>query len=641
MARKKTTEKLRIVIVGHVDHGKSTLIGRLLYDTDSLLDGRFEEMEAASKKRGDIMEWSFLLDSFQAERDQAVTIDTTQINFVHEDRDYVIIDAPGHTEFLRNMISGAAQADAALLVVDAEEGVQEQTKRHAYLLSMLGLRQVAVVINKMDKVGYDIKRYETVASETVSFLKSINISPSKIIPISARNGDMIATRGEALEWYDGKPVLDVLGGFDPSRLPLARDMRFPVQDVYRLGEKRVIVGRLESGILRTGDKLLFSPTDEEATVTSIEQWPDTKGTKKIEAKAGESIGITLDKPIFVERGHSASAYTTPPMLSKVFRVHLFWLSKNPLKVGNIYKMRLNTFECPVTIQSIDRHINTSDLSFQDKAGQVGRNEVAEVTLRTADLIALDSYQDNYRTGRVVLYEEGDVCGGGTISMKGYADQRRLRKPKSENITKVDHLLSYERRATREGYGGGIFWLTGLSGSGKSTLAMKVEQALFEKGYQTYVLDGDNVRHGLNVDLGFSPEDRAENIRRVGEVSSLMAHAGLICITAFISPYRSDRNRAREIFPDHFHEISINASLSACEKRDPKGLYKKARKGEISDFTGLSSPYEAPENPELTINTEDNDIETCVTQIVKYIESNVKLATQESNIENFEEKALAN
>ncbi len=639
MKDRQLYEKLRIVIVGHVDHGKSTLIGRLLYDTNSLPDGSFEGMEKASKKRGDVMEWSFLLDSFQAERDQAVTIDTTQINFTHNNHKYVIIDSPGHTEFLRNMISGAAQADAAILVVDADEGVQEQTKRHAYLLSMLGLRQVAVVINKMDNVDYDIKIYEKIASDVASFLKSINIRPTKIVPISARNGDMIVTRGDHLDWYEGRPLLDVLEGFDPSRPPIARDMRFPVQDVYRSEEKRVIVGRVESGIVRTGSKILLSPTNEDATIVSIEKWPKGK-IEKVEAKAGECIGITLDKPVFVERGHVISLPKTPPMLSNVFRVHLFWLSKKPLKVGDVYKISLSTFKCFATVQSIDRGIDTNDLSFQEKAEQVGRNQVAEVTLRTHDMIALDPYENNYKMGRIVLYDAGEVCGGGTISMEDYADQRRLQKPKSENIQKVDHLMSYSRRVARNGYGGGVFWLTGLSGSGKSTLAMEVERILFDKGYQTYVLDGDNVRHGLNADLGFSPEDRAENIRRVGEVSSLMASAGIICITAFISPYRSDRNRARESSPNHFHEIAISASLHTCEERDSKGLYKKARKGEITDFTGISSPYEVPENPDLTINTEVNNIETCVSQIVAYIENNIKLTTEEldlAGLENLEEK----
>lgn len=610
--------QLRVVIVGHVDHGKSTLIGRLLYDTDSLPDGKAEEIEAVSKRRGEVIEWSFLLDAFQAERDQAVTIDTTQIWFSTEKRDYVIIDAPGHREFLKNMISGAAMADAAVLVVDAAEGVKEQTKRHAYMLHLLGLRQVAVVINKMDLVNNDPERFEAVAKETTKYLKSLNIQASTIIPISARHGDMIATRGQSLNWFKGKTLIDILDSFDVQNPPVARALRFPIQDVYRFNEKRILVGRIETGILRKGDTLFFSPTDEKAVVTSIESWPDKQ--EIVQASAGESVGITLDQPIFVERGHIASHDNNLPMLSNVFRANIFWLSKTPLKVGNTYKIRYGTTEASVSVQSIDRVVDTQDLEHQDQAPEVGKNDVAEVTFRAHDLLPLDPYTDNFRMGRVVIYENYDVAGGGILSMDGYPDQRISSKPKSENIYEVDYLVNKEMRAKRNGHYGGVFWFTGLSGAGKSTLAMQAEQELFKRGFFTYVLDGDNVRHGLNSDLGFSPEDRAENIRRVGEVAALQADAGLIVITAFISPYRADRQKARAAAPASFHEIHVKADLATCEARDPKGLYKKARGGKIKQFTGIDSPYEAPENPELVVDTQSNDIETCVNQIIAYVES---------------------
>lgn len=631
-------EKIRIVIVGHVDHGKSTLIGRLLYDTGSLPDGKFEEVKKASEKRGDVIEWSYLLDAFQAERDQAITIDTTQINFSTEKRDFVIIDAPGHTEFLKNMISGAAQADAAILVVDAVEGLQEQTRRHAYLLSLIGIRKVSVVINKIDKIDFSKERFEEVAGDVTRFLSGLNIRATDILPISARHGQNILSSSENMPWFKGKNLIELLESIEPSGAPIARPLRFPVQDVYRVKEKRILVGRIESGILRKGDTLLFSPTNEMAKIQSIETWPESE-TETIEAHAGQSIGITLDKPIFVERGHVASHEDKAPMLSNVFRAHLFWLSKDPLKVGDTYKLRIHSAEMNATIQSIEHMIDTEDLSEIKGCEKVERNQVAEVTIRVRDLIAIDPYIDNEKTGRIVLYDSDKVVGGGTVFMEGYADQRRLIKPKSENIYKVEHLLSHEKRAARNGYHGGVYWFTGLSGSGKSTLAMKVEQELFRRNYQTYVLDGDNVRHGLNVDLGFSPADRAENIRRVSEVSALIADAGVVCITAFISPYRSDRHRAREVKPEHFHEIYIKASLEACEDRDPKGLYRKARKGEIKQFTGIDSPYEAPENPDLVVDTENNDIETCIKQIVDYIEQNSVYQGERQGDENGE-KALA-
>ncbi len=622
----KNEEKLRIVMVGHVDHGKSTLVGRLLYDTKSLPDSKYEEIEKASKKRGEVVEWSYLLDSFQAERDQAITIDTTQIFFSTEKRDFVIIDAPGHTEFLRNMISGTAQADAAFLVVDAEEGLQEQTRRHAYLLGLMGVSQIGVIVNKIDKCGYDKKRFDVLYNDIVSFLRDIDIRPISIIPVSARNGDNILKASDKLDWYEGKTLLEVLHDFSPYQTPTSQSLRFPIQDVYRVREKRVLVGRIESGFLRKGDSLLFSPTNEVAKVESIEIWPE--GSKQaVTAQAGESIGITLDKPIFVERGHVASHEDNPPMLSNVFRAHIFWLSETPLKVGDTFKLHINTAQYPVTVQSIENVIKTDDLSKEENIKQVSRNEVSYITLRTRNIVPIDQYSENKNTGRAVLYSKQGVCGGGTVSMEGYVDQRSRNQPKSEHITKVAHLLSYEKRAKRNGYTGGVFWFTGLSGAGKSTLAMLVEQALFKKGYQTYVLDGDNVRHGLNADLGFSPKDRAENIRRVGEVSALMADAGIVCITAFISPYRADRHKARDVRPDRFHEIYIKASLDVCESRDPKGLYKKARKGEISQFTGIDSPYEAPDNPELTVDTESGNVEECVEQITQYIIQNIEYSGQ--------------
>ena len=640
MTKKKKqneSQPFRVVIVGHVDHGKSTLIGRLLYDTDSLPAGKYEELQEICKRRGtDALEWSFVLDAFQAERDQAVTIDTTQIWFSTQDRDYVIIDAPGHREFIKNMVSGAAAADAAILVVDATEGVREQTKRHAYLLSLLGLKQVAVVINKMDMAGHDNETFNKVSKEVEDYLGSIGITPNFILPISARHGDMIASRGEAMGWYNGKALIEVLDAFEYEALPVSLPLRFPVQDVYRFGEERIIVGRVETGTLKTGDEVLFSPTNEHAKVTAVKVWPDDPG--KTEAKAGEVVGITLDERIFVERGHVGSHTQNPPMLSNVFRANIFWLSAKGLKVGHSYKIRYGTLETPVTVQSIDRVIDTEDLAQNEEADDVGKNAVAEVTFRARDLLPIDPYADNHRLGRLVIYDGYDIAGGGSMNMDGYADQRSD-APKSENIYMVDHLMTSEGRAENKGHQGGVFWFTGLSGSGKSTLAMAIENALFEKGYHTYVLDGDNVRHGLNKDLGFSPEDRAENIRRIGEVAALMADAGLIVVTAFISPYQADRDRARAASPGHFHEIFVSADLETCESRDPKGLYKKARAGEIAEFTGIDSPYEAPVNPEMVVDTKKHDVDMCVGQILRYIEKQVELQSTQHDLTK-KEKAIA-
>ena len=608
---------LHVVIVGHVDHGKSTLIGRLLHDTGSLPDGKVEELESICKRRGtQVMEWSFLLDSFQAERDQAITIDTTQIRFKTKLRENIIIDAPGHREFLKNMISGAAQADSAILVVDATEGMREQTRRHAYILHLLGLKQVAVVINKMDSVDYDPERFNQLSREATHYLESIGVVPMFVVPLSARHGDMVSERGSNMDWYEGKTLLQVLDSFEVGVAPIARPLRFSVQDVYRYDERRIVVGRVESGVLRKGDTILFSPHNERAIVSSIEVWPNDP--HRVEARAGESIGITLDERIFVERGHVGSHDRNLPALSNVFRMSLFWFSNKPLRVGNTYKVRFLTAEYVVTVQSIDHVVNTEDLARNDRASEVGRNAVAEVTFRARDCLPIDPYTENDKTGRAVIYDGYDISGGGSINMDGYPDQRRTAQPKSENIHVVQQTITYDERTRVNGYRGGVFWLTGLSGSGKSTLSMQVSKMLHDRGFHAYVLGGDNVRHGLNADLGFSPEDRTENIRRIGEVASLMADAGVICLTAFISPYRSDRDRARATAKGRFHEIYVRADLQACENRDPKGLYKKARSGQISDFTGIDSPYEPPENPDLVIDTVGNNVDTCVSQIVDYI-----------------------
>ncbi len=615
---------LRVVIVGHVDHGKSTLVGRLFYDTDSLPEGKYESIQAMCKKRGMRFEWAFLMDSFQAERDQGITIDTSQIWFKTEARDYTLIDAPGHKEFLKNMITGAAQSDAALLVIDAKEGVQEQSRRHGYLLHLMGVRQVAVAVNKMDMVDYDQSTFDRIETEYRAYLASIGVVPTFVIPVSAREGDNIAHRSKAMSWYNGPPIVKALDSFIAQSAPVDQPLRLPVQDVYKFDERRIIAGRIETGRLRVGDDICFSPDNKRTKVASIETWStDPDHIALMEAVAGQSVGITLDEQIFVERGHMVSHLDHAPIETDVFRARIFWLSKKPLTVGQIYKIKLNALETGVTVQSIEHVIDTDDLATS-KTSQVERNQVAEVVLRTRRIVPLDEFVTSAQTGRFVLVEDYDIAGGGIISMEGYADQRGLITVQSTNISRVEHSVPTELRARRYGHKGGVLWLTGLSASGKSTLAIALEKALFDKGYNTYVLDGDNVRQGLNANLGFSPEDRAENIRRVGEVAALFSRSGMIAITAFISPYRSDRDRARQAAKKDFHEIFVKADLETCEQRDPKGLYQKARRGEIEDFTGISAPYEIPEHAELVVDTANRSVEQCIKLLVDYVEANFRV-----------------
>ncbi|MCK9992555.1 MAG: bifunctional enzyme CysN/CysC [Alphaproteobacteria bacterium] len=613
---------LRIVIVGHVDHGKSTLVGRLLHDTNSLPAGKVEEIRAMSERRGMPFEYAFLMDALQAERDQGITIDTSQIWFNSSKRNYVIIDAPGHKEFLKNMITGAAQSDAALLIIDAVEGVREQSRRHGYLLHLLGIRQVAVAINKMDLVDYSEARFQEISHEYRAYLTELGVTPTFILPVSAREGENIVTRSGRMSWYDGPSIVGALDCFVSEPLSSNLPLRLPVQDVYKFDERRIIAGRIESGRISVGDEILFSPSNKTAKVKSIEAWPSSQPVRT-QAAAGYSVGITLDEQIFAERGDTISHVINAPIETDVFRARLFWLGHEPMTLGKMYKLKLNTTEAQVQLQKIEAVIDTGDLSSA-AATRVERNQVAEVVLRARRMLALDAFNDKPATGRFVLVDEYDIAGGGIISMDGYADQRQLITKRSTNIVQVDQGVSDDERARMNGHRGGVIWFTGLSGAGKSTLSMELERRLFEKGYSVYVLDGDNIRFGLNANLGFSPEDRSENIRRVGEVAALFARAGMIALTAFISPYRSDRDRARAAMPERFHEVYVKADVQTCETRDPKGLYQKARRGEIKEFTGVSAPYEEPEAAELVIDTAAHSIEECMAQLIAYIEANFSL-----------------
>lgn len=610
---------LRIVIVGHVDHGKSTLVGRLFHDTGSLPEGKLEAIRGMCERRGMPFEWAFLMDAFQSERDQGITIDTSQIWFKTARRDYTIIDAPGHREFIKNMVTGAANADAAVMLIDASQGVQQQSRTHAYLLQLLGVRQIVVLVNKMDLVGLSAARFAEIEQTYRHYLDEIGLAPAAIIPIVARDGDNIVTPSARMPWYQGATLVATLDELaskaDLSALPL----RLPVQDVYKFDDRRILAGRIQTGSLQVGDRLLFSPSNKTARIASIETW---SAPAKTRGEAGESVGITLDEQLFIERGDIASHEAQPPIETNVFNGRLFWLSHAPLRTGQSYRLRLQSREVPVTIQQISALYDVEQLS-SSPSEEVPYNGIAEVVLRSQAMLALDPIDDNPATGRFVLTDGINLVAGGIINMQGYPNQRALVTRRSSNLTEVEHKVTTELRQQRNGHRGGVLWFTGLSGAGKSTIAMAVERELFRRGLQVYVLDGDNIRYGLSADLGFAPEDRAENIRRVGEVAALFADAGMIAITAFISPYRSDRQRARAAAHESFHEIYIKADLAACESRDPKGLYLRARKGEIPEFTGISAPYEPPEAPNLVVDTQLLTVDECVASVIEYVESHFR------------------
>lgn len=617
--QKSSENPLKIVIVGHVDHGKSTLVGRFLHDTDSLEEGKYEAIKATCEKRGVPFEWAFLMDALQAERNQNITIDTAQIWFESDKRPYTIIDAPGHKEFLKNMVTGAASADAALLLIAADEGIQEQSRRHCHMLSMLGIDQVSVVINKMDLEDYSEDRYHEIVEEYSEFLHEIGIDPSSFIPISAREGDNInSAPTENMPWYDGPNVLQVLDAFEMPKTLANRPLRFPIQDIYRFDERRILAGRIESGRIKVGDELTFTPHGKTAAVKTIERW---NAPESAVAEAGESIGITLDEQIFVERGQVASLAEETPVETSSFQASLFWLGKEPMMVGEPYKIKLATQEQECVIREVHDIIDGSTLeTISTDRDYIDRYDVAEVTLETRRPFAIDDHQDFPSSGRFVIVDGYDVAGGGIITD---THEARSHMDEQRNLYWEEGRVTRWSREALNGHKGACVWLTGLSASGKSSIANEVESLLHGQGKHVYVLDGDNLRHGLNKDLGFSPEDRDENIRRVGEVAKLFVDSGTICLAAFISPYREVRQNIRNSMEEgDFVEVHVAAPLEVCEERDPNGLYARARAGEIENFTGISAPYEEPQTPEIRIDTsEDETAKKSAERIVKYLEEN--------------------
>ena len=610
----KELPPLRVVFVGHVDHGKSTLIGRILHDTDSLAEGKIEMVKKACTAEGMEFEFAFVLDALLEEQKQNVTIDTTEIRFKTKRRKYIIIDAPGHKEFLKNMITGASRADAAVLVIAANEGVREQSRRHAYLLSMLGIKQLIVVVNKMDLADFSEKKFGEIEKEYRKFLGELGLEARIFVPASAKNADNVASASKKMKWHRGSSVLEALDLLEPQRADVDLPLRFCVQDVYRFDDRRIIAGRIETGKLKVGDELVFSPANKTSRVQSIEEWG---GNGESEAIAGDSIGMTLSEQIFVERGYVASHQTETPIEANRLHADVFWIVREPMRVGHLYDLRLATQEVKCEIVSINEVMDSSTLqATKDKREQLERNEVGRLTIQTRSPLVIDNHDRIPTLGRFVIVDDGQICGGGTIFGGVYTDRTVA---KSKNIFWVEGKITARARAARTGHRGAVVWFTGLSGAGKSTIAQALERELFARGMQTYVLDGDNIRHGLNSNLGFSPEDRVENIRRVSEVAKLMADSGVVAITAFISPYRMDRKRAREIALEgnaEFVEVFVDAPLEVCEARDPKNLYKKARAGEIREFTGIDAPYEPPEDAEIVVHTDRQTVNESVATILE-------------------------
>lgn len=554
---------LRLVIVGHVDHGKSTLVGRLLSDTGTLPEGKLDFIRDICKQQGKEFEYAFLLDALEEEQEQGITIDTSQIFFSTAQRKYVIIDAPGHKEFLKNMVTGAADAEAALLMIDANEGVQEQSRRHGYILKLLGLTQVAVVINKMDLVDYDEKVYSKIRTEYTAFLDSLGIEAREFIPVSAKLGVNIAALKDEMPWYKGPTVLNMVDQFEKKPPPDHLPFRFPVQDVYKFDERRIIAGRVESGKLKTGDRVIFSPSNKQAVVKSIEAWsvPEQPNV----ANSSESIGFTLDEQIFVERGDVCSLMDQLPIVSTTFDANVFWMGKRNLEKGRKFTLKLNTQEVECEVVDFKKAIDASTLETLTNQDYIAKNDVAELTLKTRTPVAFDLFGSIATTGRFVLVDEFDVCGGGIITT--YTPATKSDKLRDEVRTRdfnwIKSDITPDERAYRNGHRAALILVTGDPGSGKGPLARILEHSLFQNNFQSYLLDRRNVNLGVGADLN-DPKNsgESESARRLGEVAKLFLDAGHVVISTSNAFHQEDQADLRLLAnPYQVVEIQVGSQSS--------------------------------------------------------------------------------
>lgn len=605
-------EVMNVVTVGHVDHGKSTVIGRLMADTHTLPDGKLEAIREMCRRNSKPFEYAFLLDALKNEQAQGITIDTARCFFKTEKRRYIIIDAPGHIEFLKNMVTGASRAEAALLVIDASRGVEENTRRHGYFLSMLGIRQVAVLVNKMDLVGFKQSVFEDIKTEYTHFLAKINIEPDAFIPVSGMEGDNIANHSENTPWYDGRNVLEQMDFFKSMPVPDKLPLRIPVQGVYKFttggDSRRIIAGTVDAGTLRVGEKIAFYPSGKKTTIKTIEKF---NAPLPESCSPGEAVGFTMTEQIFVKRGEVAcrDLDAEAPHVGVRLRVNLFWLGKQRLELGKEYFLKCGTAHVRMRVKSVERIVNASNLTAMLRQ-YVEKNEVAECVLSLERPIAFDVAGTIEGTSRFVIVDNYEIAGGGIITEAAMADDYDVR-----NIRWSAGRITQLERGKHIKDNGLVIWMTGLSGAGKTTIAQEVERILVEAGIPAYVLDGDDLRRGLNKDLGFSPEDRTENMRRTMEVANLFRKAGTVVIVSLISPFAASRRAARELVGDRFLEVYVRASIETCQSRDPKKLYKKAESGGIKNFTGIDGSYEVPEHPDLVLDTERWSEVECVESLL--------------------------
>ncbi len=603
---------LRFITCGSVDDGKSTLIGRLLFESKMLFEDQLAAVEADSRKwgtQGDQIDFALLVDGLAAEREQGITIDVAYRFFSTDKRKFIVADTPGHEQYTRNMVTGASTADAAVVMIDARKGVLTQTRRHSYLVSLIGIRQVVVAVNKMDLVEYSDSVFRRIVEEYLEFAARIGLDQITFIPMSAFRGDNIVEPSDNMPWYHGTTLMGYLETVEIDTEQARRGpFRLPVQWVNRPDlDFRGFAGTIAGGVVRPGDRLRVQPSGKESRVARIV----TRDGDLDEAVAGQSIILTLTDEIDISRGDLISTTEAPAEVADQFEVTLVWMHDEPLLPGRPYLMKIGTKTVSATVTDIKYQINVNTLEH-NAAKKLELNGIADCNLNLDQRIPFDPYRDNRDTGGFILIDRltNSTVGAGLINFA-------LRRAHNIHVQHVD--VDKSARAAAKGQKPCVLWFTGLSGAGKSTIANLVEKRLHALGKHTYLLDGDNVRHGLNKDLGFTEADRVENIRRVAEVAKLMVDAGLLVLTAFISPFRSERLFARNLFDEgEFIEVFVDTPLEVAETRDPKGLYKKARKGELKNFTGIDSPYETPENPELRLFTPDGDTDRFADRIIEHL-----------------------
>ena len=615
LAAHKKKELLRFITCGSVDDGKSTLIGRMLYESQLLFDDHLAALESDSKKVGTQeggIDFALLVDGLAAEREQGITIDVAYRFFSTEKRKYIVADTPGHEEYTRNMATGASTADVAIILVDASQGMLTQTRRHSFIVSMVGVKRIVLAVNKLDLVDYSQDIFNRIHSEYCKFAEaSLDLESITAIPISALMGDNIVNQSEKMTWYNGPTVMDYLENVEVIEMSQSRPFRMPVQWVNRPNsEFRGFAGLIGSGVISQGEKIRVLPSGNESTVERI-----ITGDGDIKsAGAGLSVTITLTDEIDISRGDILVTASNPCSNADQFQTRILWMDENAMMPGREYLFKSNTQQTSLTLGRLKYRIDVNTLD-ELPAKILDMNEIGVCNISLSRRIAFDPYESDPTMGGFIIIDRltNNTVGMGLIDFA-------LRR--ADNIHWQSMAVTKQSRSEQKGQKACLIWFTGLSGSGKSSIASALEKKLQAIGRHTITLDGDNIRHGLNRDLGFTKADRVENIRRIGETSKLMLDAGLICITSFISPFESERMMARNLVDENeFIEVFVDTPLEVCEERDVKGLYAKARSGEITNFTGISSPYEAPNSPEIRIDTTQTSVEGAADEIIDYLTSN--------------------